>query len=181
MKRNGVTLLEILLVVAVLTILAGLAVPLWSGLLATEKVKQGADILRAELGSTRVMAIREGEEYAFCYTPDTGQFWQEPLSQSTQFSGAVNTLAPSSKLSLPPKNFLPEGVTFMAGEAQESTRSEEVEDESGAANGYERVIFYPDGTAQTAGIIIQNENGDSVMVTVRGLTGGTSASGFLDE
>ncbi len=181
MKRNGVTLLEILLVVAVIAVLASLALPLWGVMLSSQKVSRAADILRAELGATRVSAISEGEEYVFCYVPGTGQFWQEPLSASTQFSNYEMGEELSNKLKLPPGNYLPQGVTFKAGEAQESVRSQELEAEAGGpTNNCNRVIFYPDGTSQTAGIIVENEHGDAIQVTLRGTTGGTSASGFLE-
>lgn len=178
MIRKGVTLLEILLVVAVISVLAAIAVPLWSNMLQTEKVSRGADILRAELGATRVMAIQEGEEYAFCYVPDTGQFWREPLSASTTTPPVAANQ--TDQLALPPKNNLPSGVVFSQGQAQESIRSQQIEQESGTAAGCNRVIFYPDGTAQTAGIIIRNEYGDSLQVTIRGITGSTSVSDWLD-
>ena len=195
-NRNGVTLLEILLVVAVIAILSALSLPLWSVMLESEKVSRGADILRAELGRTRVNAIREGEEYVFCYVLETGQFWNEPLAASTQFSISGVGDSPTDKLSLPPVNQLPEGVLFSAGEAQESIRSmaageaetkranndrEAAEEEEGSGDDCERVIFFPDGTAQTSGIVISNQFGDVIQVTVRGITGSTSASGFLVE
>lgn len=180
MNRNGVTLLEILLVVAVIAVLAAVAVPLWSVMLQSEKVTRAADILRAELGATRVMAIAEGEEYVFCYVPDSGQFWKEPLSASTSFYQPVTGEAPTDKLALPPQNFLPEGVIFYRGEAQESVRSQQLEEEEGSGTNCSRIIFYPDGTAQTAGIIVKNQYGDAIQVTLRGITGGTSASGWLD-
>ncbi|MDG2468660.1 MAG: prepilin-type N-terminal cleavage/methylation domain-containing protein [Pirellulaceae bacterium] len=180
-NRNGVTLLEILLVVAVIAILSALSLPLWSVMLESEKVSRGADILRAELGRTRVNAIREGEEYVFCYVLETGQFWNEPLAASTQFSISGVGDSPTDKLSLPPVNQLPEGVLFSAGEAQESIRSMAAEEEEGSGDDCERVIFFPDGTAQTSGIVISNQFGDVIQVTVRGITGSTSASGFLVE
>ncbi|MEC9091518.1 MAG: prepilin-type N-terminal cleavage/methylation domain-containing protein [Planctomycetota bacterium] len=179
-SRNGVTLLEILLVVAVIAILSALAFPLWSVMLQSETVSRGADILRAELGSTRVNAIREGEEYVFCYVPDTGQFWNEPLSASTNFVAEISGDAPGDKVALPPSNYLPQGVVFAAGESQESVRSLQAEEEDGTASNCNRIIFYPDGTAQTSGIIIKNEYGDAIQVTLRGITGGTSSSGWLD-
>ena len=178
LNRKGITLLEILLVVAVIAILAALSVPLWRNMLESEKVTRSGDIIRAEIGATRVNAIRESTEFVFCYIPETGQFWNEPLSDSTS---PVLVDAPYRKTGLPPSNSLPEGVTFVQGEVQETTRSMDAEEDSGTATNCTRIIFYPDGSAQNASVKVTNESGDMIQVTVRGVTGTTSASGFLAE
>lgn len=179
-RRDGVTLLEILLVVAVIAILSSIALPLWDAMLQSEKVARAADIVRAELGATRVLAIQEGEEYVFCYVPESGQFWREPLATMTGTSSLQAGEPITDQLAVPPSNQLPQGVVFAQGVAEESVRSQQLEEETGAAANCNRIIFYPDGTSQTAGIIIRNEFGDALQVTLRGLTGGTSTSGWLD-
>ncbi len=181
MNRKGVTLLEILLVVAVIAILAALSVPLWRNMLESEKVTRAGDIIRAEIGATRVNAIRESTEYVFCYIPETGQFWNEPLSNTTTLSSPVLADAPTSKVSLPPSNSLPQGVTFMQGEVQESTRSMDAEEDSAASTNCTRIIFYPDGSGQNASIKITNEYEDIIQITVRGITGTTSVSDFITD
>lgn len=178
MNRKGVTLLEILLVVAVIAILAALSVPLWRNMLESEKVTRSGDIIRAEIGAARVNAIRESTEFVFCYIPETGQFWNEPLSNSTS---PLLVDAPTSKVSLPPSNSLPQGVTFMQGEVQESTRSMDAEEETGASTNCTRIIFYPDGSAQNASVKITNEFEDIIQITVRGVTGTTSVSDFITD
>ena len=181
MNRKGVTLLEILLVVAVIAVLAAVAVPLWNVMLQSEKVSRGADILRAELGATRVLSIREGEEYVFCYVPESGQFWSEPLSASTSLVSPLMGEEPSDKLSLPPANYLPEGVFFsIDSQVGETIRSQNTEEESGSSTQARRIIFYPDGSSQSAGIVIRNEYGDGIQVSLRGITGGSAASGWLE-
>ena len=43
------------------------------------------------------------------------------------------------------------------------------------------LLFYPDGTSQTAKVILQNQENDAVQVTLRGLTGTTTVKKILDD
>ena len=70
---------------------------------------------------------------------------------------------------------VPEGVTFVARETAVDSRGEAstlVQDEAAvAAPGWSQpVLFYPDGTSSTACVILENERGRCIEVSLRGLT-----------
>ncbi len=69
---------------------------------------------------------------------------------------------------------LPEGITFFLGETKSDARGSRVEAELANAAGEQMsppVLFYSDGTASTAQVVLVNERGRAVTVSLRGLTG----------
>jgi hypothetical protein len=73
---------------------------------------------------------------------------------------------------------LPQGIRFLAGDSLETARSVDVEADLEAATSASRdvtwsspILFYSDGTTSTAEIILANEQGRAVRVSLRGLTG----------
>src|SRR6516165_5511545 len=82
--RRAFTLFELLLVLALLVILAGLALPSIDAMYADSRVTAAADQVRASWASARAHAIREGRPYRFAIAvngngfrvaPDSSEFW----------------------------------------------------------------------------------------------------------
>ena len=77
--RRGYTLFEMILVVTVMLIIAGLATPLvFQGLFASSKVSAAADMVRARWADCRHQAVEHGRPYRFAVVPNTGKFIIEP-------------------------------------------------------------------------------------------------------
>ena len=62
---------------------------------------------------------------------------------------------------------------FVAAETLNDARSESTREASGGAP-IDAILFYPDGTAQDARILVQDERGRTMAVELRGLTGMTN-------
>src|SRR5580692_175694 len=77
--RRGYTLFEMILVVTVMLIVAGMATPLvFQGLFSSTKVSGAADMVRARWADCRHQAIEHGRPYRFAVIPNTGKFKIEP-------------------------------------------------------------------------------------------------------
>src|SRR5438270_12733665 len=79
-RRPGVTLIEMLLVVAILIALAAIAYPTLSAMYGDVKVKAAADEVRAAWTEARAHAIEDGRPYRFAVQPGTAKFRVAPVA-----------------------------------------------------------------------------------------------------
>lgn len=190
-SRSGVTLLEILLVVAIMAFLSALALPGFDRIFAAQRVDKSAEIVRAEMGRARVQAIRTGKVFAFVYNEGQSQLAVRQFDQLVQ-AGTVEHFRQSGSgqaagaggqsLASDPRDGnmdysneeLPRGVRFLTGQTISDIRSQYESDVAGGSAGkLKPILFYPDGSSQDAQIILANERGDAVRIVLRGLTGST--------
>ena len=68
--RLGYTLLEMLVVLAVLLIIGAIIIPTVSGLTGNTKVKGAADAVKARLLEARLNAMEQGRPYVFAISSD---------------------------------------------------------------------------------------------------------------
>ena len=173
------TLLEILLVLAILVAMAAVAWPSIQSRLAHQRLASGADQVRAAWSGARVDAMASGRVHVFRCRHDSGEYVVEPWygmddaldSSEVELADEEPALRPEVEVGT-----LPEGVIFSAGEAQLDSRSaaaaatlsgaqERDEDWSGP------IFFYPDGTTATAKLRVSGESGMGIDLRLRGLTG----------
>jgi prepilin-type N-terminal cleavage/methylation domain-containing protein len=64
-SRRGFTLLELLLVLAILAVLAGFAVPTFESMVSSRRIQQSVDKLQNELLEARVEAMKTGQAQVF--------------------------------------------------------------------------------------------------------------------
>lgn len=81
-SRNALTLIEVLLVVAIMAILAGMAIPNANPSI-TEQLRSAASILAADLAYTRSQAITYGSQFAVTFDTDAGQYEIEHVGTNT--------------------------------------------------------------------------------------------------
>lgn len=175
-NRSAFTLMEMLLVVAVLIVVMGLAVPSVNRMFQRTALDRGADRVRAAMGKARVKAIKEGDVYAVFVARGSNWFDVGPFANSKNQIARANrdrNLAEQQSASAYQDNMLPGGIRFAASEVLSSSRAEEVLSgtESSTGGGLQQILFYPDGTSQDASIVLQNQVGGIVEVQLRGLTG----------
>ena len=180
--NDGFSLLEVLLVVAVMVLVAALALPALNRSFTVQSVKKGADRVRGEMSRARVRAMREDQIYAFFYSPGTSHFLVAPFSEAvpTADVGPVPDAMRVSHYDFS-NNLLPQGVFFAGGDVAADARSQDaIEQAPGSISDMKPILFYPDGTAQDAVLLVQNLEGDLVEITVRGLTGITRSRTITD-
>lgn len=190
-RQHGFTLLELLLVLAVMAIIAALAVPLLFGSMDNLRLKRSADLLRAEWSKARTNAIRTGRTQVFRYEAGNNQYVIEPwfaeddLLESSATSATRFTAAADPTVAVQPK-LLPENVVFAGGELAADTRGQEIEQSLSAASRFSTtaarpILFYPDGTTSTARILLVNSREQYVAIELRGLTGVARVSDILSS
>ncbi len=181
MRRSGFTLLEILLVLAILVVVAAMTMPALNRIAESQRLTQGAELIRSEWMSAHVRAMRTGQMQMFRYEQGGTLFrvetWQadEDATDAATATGDPNNPQRMTVDSLDPiqkEKVLPDGLIFFGGDAKFENRSQDVEQEAMGSGAWSRpIIFYPDGSTSTAYIIVANERKQSIRVELRGLTG----------
>lgn len=177
-RRQGLTLVEVLLVLGLLVILASIAWPLLDRPLATRRLHVAADTLRTEWARARNRAIAEGQTVRFQYTLGERGYSIDQGDTTTSSAGPseldTDLLAEVEDSESGP--LLPEGVTFFTAEVTDELEDSLGLDESLVADlgqdpSCTPLLFYPDGSTSTARVVLKNEHDRCIEVTLRGLTG----------
>jgi prepilin-type N-terminal cleavage/methylation domain-containing protein len=160
-RRPGLTLLEVLLVMAILVLLAAVAYPTLSAMYGDVRVKAAADQVRGSWTEARANAIEDGRAYRFSVEPGTGKYRVAPDDPSF-WDGSGGQ---ADENAAPPhieEGELPKGILF------ETPSDLPVE-----GNWSTVAVFNPDGTCEHDIEIALKEDDDStpVVVRVRGMTG----------
>ncbi|HPM83683.1 MAG TPA: hypothetical protein PLF81_23420 [Candidatus Anammoximicrobium sp.] len=191
------TLMEMMLVLAVLVGVAALVWPALQGPLDDQRLLKSADLIRAQWTKTRVKAMKDGQLYVFRYITASDEYAIEPWSgeaNSVEVSSTAIATDPSAAMprSTDEKRHplgvagqrLPEGVQFFSGDTQMDARTAEVTADSSAvsstAGGPPPIVFYPDGSTSDARVLLTNER-LFVQVTLRGLTGMVRVSELMSS
>lgn len=194
--RGGFTLLELLLVLAIIALMSAIAAPRISDMFDRQKLRAAANDLRLVWDEARITAMRTGQAQIFNCLPQTGSYTVKPLmlqsdatdvgqGATVMLSGGVtgetmsNGLLTAADPTVAETKNLAESITFVSCFVVGNMRAYATAQESQATgigevntqNVGQAVIFYPDGSASTAEVRIQNERGDVRAVQIRGLTG----------
>ena len=154
--RLAYTLMEVVLVMAVLVMVTSLAYPFAAGWFSGQKTTSAADKVRAKLTEAKMLAQREGRAYQFSFKPNTGEWRMAPQGDE---EGEWQNWATAEIL----------GSDFRFAEA--------VMDGDGttSADGTRNIIFLPNGTALTSERIgvtnSANQSQNPVVLQVRAETG----------
>ena len=187
-NRRAFSLLEVMLVLALLVLIGAIAFPAFDRPFASQRLHSAADMVKAEWMRTRVRAMTTGLPHAFRYQPESGFFQIECIggmdaeleaTQLMNFGMPIQPSLPSGETDVPG---LPEGVAFMNGQTMLDTRSMLVEaqvETAAPADLSQPIYFYPDGTTSDARLLLQNEHELYVVIELRGLTGVTTVSDIL--
>ncbi|MDX1947603.1 MAG: prepilin-type N-terminal cleavage/methylation domain-containing protein [Pirellulaceae bacterium] len=182
--RRAYTLLEVLLVLAILVVVFAAATPALMGVLARQRLHAAAEQVRVEWTKAHVQAMKSGRIQVFRYELGGNKFTVQPwmATDDSIAPAQTNSFAPTEEERASPRLDesaaieLPEGVRFIIGDAQLESRSIQIEQEISDANQYETawsrpILFYPDGTSSDAFLIVANDKEIGLQVELRGMTG----------
>lgn len=184
-NRHGMTLIEVVLVVAVLVVVASLASPSLLGMMETQKLRKSAEVMRGAFAKTRLSAMKSGRIQMFRYQYDTGTYAVEPwyasddMLESNDLQPTLPGMLPNPAANTPAggrPTELPDGVIFLAGQTLSDNRSVEIDTALAQELSRETVwsppiLFYPDGTTSDARVVLANKKRQVIEVTLRGITG----------
>ncbi len=180
--RVGFTLLELLLVLAVLVTVASLSWPRMMRYMTENALKQNVETVRRELAATRILAIKSGLTYQFRFEPTAQGFVILPFDRPDMVATDEKSTSPAQ-------------VKSIVGHLSSDSQFEPATDKAGQSTGGQRldemwlallkngalytetiwsqpILFRPNGEAQDARLVIRDKNGNTIELTVRGLTGG---------
>lgn len=181
-RRRGLTLVEICLVLALLVVIASFAIPLLGGAVERRSLMSGAGLLQAGWTRARLAAMQSGQPYVVRLEPKGSRFQvlsldqlALPESQDLQPENPDASNSPYDILRLF-KTRLPSGVIFAKADVSNSNQLTATMGSAGDGPWSAPILFRPDGTTSDATVLLANEPGHTVRVTLRGLTGTSTAS-----
>ncbi|MEX2317780.1 MAG: prepilin-type N-terminal cleavage/methylation domain-containing protein [Pirellulales bacterium] len=181
-RDRGFTLIEILLVLALLVVVGALTTPILTGTLAHTKLRNGGDIVRAALARTRLAAMESGQTQVFRCEMKGRRFQIGSLAELASANGEAPPAVAADEVDtarFDPKQ-LPGGVVFAAGQFAPSQQLVALLGQRAEASWSSPIVFQPDGTCTDATILLANEGQQTIRVTLRGVTG-TVTVGDVDK
>jgi hypothetical protein len=174
--------MEVLLVLALIGAVAVMAWPAMQRPLSNRRLRTAADDVRTEWSQARNEAMRSGQTHAFRCAPEGRRYCSGPGDGQTESlptnddRSSLGDSAADAPLDEPPpldgQRILPGGVHFVTVEVTEDSAEGEAEPLPPDAAGWsEPIFFYPDGTTSDARLTIANDQGNSMELKLRGLTG----------
>lgn len=196
--RAAFTILELVLALAVIAVVMGLAWPVMLRFSAEHALKDNVEQVRARLARTRMATIGSGLTYQFRYEPGGRRCLTMPFERALGAAGGTNTTgsttAPTGSSGAAVQNQalvleLTEGLRFLSSPpgpvalTQPETAERVPEDlltmfgapTSLAQVGWSRaIVFAPDGTSQDTTFVVADAEGRYQVLSVRGLTAAVS-------
>ncbi len=158
---SGFTLVEVLLVLALMVVAAALAAPAMSGAFGRGQLRQAAEKLCTVWSQARLDAMSSGVPRQFrcelgsgTYSIVTGAVLPDPAADPTE--------APSQGVG--------SAVFRRMVVADQNGQSAMGEGEGGMSS---PIVFQPDGTSSDAEAVLEAPEGAKLVVSLRGLTGST--------
>ena len=176
-RRKGFTLLEILLVMAILVVAMGLLVPSLNAMYGVYKVQGAVDSVRGAWALARAYAIEQGRPYRFSFEPD-GSFFRIAPDRDEYWNGSVPSDDPEGKGFVMEKA-LPGGVKFILnGDPAPVPAGSPTKDQEKPSGKWDTAcVFLCDGTArEDVRIVFTVRSARPIDLRLRGLTGATTVA-----
>ena len=185
------TLIEILLVLAIMVAVAALAAPAFQNMMRDARLQSAADQIRVEFTRAHVKAMKTGRIQVFRFEIGGTRFSVQPYAASDDEIEAAPAVlgfgnddegeVATARMDESQAVTLPDGVTFAGGSAALESRSQSIEQEIQDANMFsgdwsQPILFYPDGSSSDAWVIVANEREVGIRVSLRGMTSASRLS-----
>jgi len=188
-RRGGFTLFELIVVMAVISVIAAMAAPAVLSRVRANAVAQGAESVRDILSRARTYAIDGGIDYQFRFEPSGRNFVVlpmelEPSDSNSTMPGdlASNYLRLSGELD---EGFrlMPAASSLSAIESLEAAWFGQLDNalQLSQTNWSSPIIFRFDGTADDGQFRLVTDTKLAADVSVRGLTGAVAVSSVYPE
>jgi prepilin-type N-terminal cleavage/methylation domain-containing protein len=179
--RRGYTLFEMMIVLALMLIVAGLSIPSIQSMYSDSQLQAGVDQVRSAWAGMRSHAISEGQPYRFSVAVNGTDFRAAPDRPEYWGGGDPPAPADANNPPLVIQGALPKGIRFTIdasdhGSADPSTASTSAPSTSSGAWSTE-AVFLPDGTAQQDVEItlrLPDSGATPIAIQLRALTGGVT-------
>ncbi len=193
--QNGLTLFELLLVLALLVVVGSLAAPLYEGSFSSIRLRRGTDQVLAAWSQSRTHAIEAGRIYQFRFKPEGNAYRVDRWAGGLEIDklDEDETLDPNEDRTLEEIEFanwnleesLPEEIVFSSAESvRENERGERTVmrlHQESDTEWSSPILFYPDGTTSDASLLLKSKKGLYRRATLRALTGVARASELLSQ
>jgi len=179
LRRRAHTLLELILVLAIIIIVGALSVPSLGSMYGYYKVNGAVDAVRSAWAEARAHAIDQGRSYRFSVQHD-GRAYRVAPDEDEYWPGEGPSNDPNGKGLILEKS-LPPGVRFAVNGESSSPAEEEherydlTEEPVKGGNWSTTAVFKDDGTArEDVEIRFQLRGTGTMVLRLRGLTGDVS-------
>jgi len=193
--RGGFTLLEMVVVLTVLVIIVSITWPQLMRFAREHQLREWSAEVRTDLAGARIKAIENGLVYQFRYEPGGRWFAVLPYDRPDAGNSAADSTVGKTRIeaarsSGPPATIgqLPKELhfRFKDGQPTEELSQEFIkllptEEPLGQVSWSLPLLFHLDGTADNATVYLENEQGHSQLLTLRGLTGGVTMGPIIKE
>jgi prepilin-type N-terminal cleavage/methylation domain-containing protein len=149
-RRHAFTLLEVVLVMAIMVIFALLSYPTIQNLYADAKLQGASDSVRAAWSQAQAHAMKETRAYRFAVVPGTRNYRVAPDSDEFWSGDGAQAFDPDNPVYVF-EDTLPKGIVFPDGNGRApqavADESEGPDEKVGTGQWTKVVVFLPDGTA----------------------------------
>ncbi|GAB4149492.1 MAG: hypothetical protein Tsb009_23770 [Planctomycetaceae bacterium] len=189
--RSGFTLVEMLIVMTVLVIIAGIVLPIMSDQYNEYRLENAATVVHEEFANARTHAVDTGLAYQFRFEPNGRRYLIIPAETDADDANAGQGNGDGTEPYRPRvAQSLPDGFEFSIESTDNGTtpniETEQIPEsllaglpdanELAGVSWSPAIMFYPDGTSQSAQFIIKDSRKQFVRFSVRELTGAVSVS-----
>ncbi|MCP4191455.1 MAG: prepilin-type N-terminal cleavage/methylation domain-containing protein [Planctomycetaceae bacterium] len=199
-SSKAFTLLEVLLVIAIMVAVLAVALPVMRGSFDVQRLRKAGETIQTEWAKARNQAIKTGKVHVFQHALYSDQYvttlqtslenMLAELSDETNETGGSFSQNDSPFNSSSNYKQLPEGIFFMGADVRMDSRTTYemtsfeaapvVQDYSATSDAQEvtgeirwgmPIFFFPDGTTSGATLALADDDQKSLTVSLRALTG----------
>jgi prepilin-type N-terminal cleavage/methylation domain-containing protein len=165
LRRSAFTLLELMLVLAIILIVTAISYPSLQGYIADARLQAGADHLRAKFADARSYAIDSSQPYLFSVKPGESGYRLAPDMSSQSNNGQSSDPQSVDPNAIVVQDSMPSNIRFNLDASAASGVS--------SGDGYIGVIsFLPDGSCSDDKVIrLDLDGANPIEISIRGLTG----------